>query len=75
MGGFWLRAAVALANAGLNARGRALDAGNGCRPAREKAKPTAWQVWQAEQAEQASHSASTALTSFAIGLALSAVVP
>lgn len=43
MGGFWSRAAEALANAGLNACGRALDAGNGCKSAREKAKPTAWQ--------------------------------
>ena len=75
MGGFWLRAAVALAKAGLNACGLALEAGNGSRYAREKAKPTARQVWQAEQAEQASHSASTGLTSFAVGLALPAVVP
>ena len=52
MGGFWSRAAGALANAGLNACGRALDAGNGCRSAREKAKPTGWQDWQAEQASQ-----------------------
>ena len=52
MGGFWSRAAGALANAGLNACGLALDAGNGCRSAREKAKPMALQLWQAEQASQ-----------------------
>jgi hypothetical protein len=75
MGGFWSRAAGALANAGLNACGRALDAGKGCRSAREKANPTAWQVWQAEQAEQGSQSASAVLMSFAPGLALSTVVP
>ena len=52
MGGFWSRAAVALAKEGLNACGWALDAGHGCRSAREKAKPTGWQDWQAEQASQ-----------------------
>jgi hypothetical protein len=72
MGGFWSRAAGALANAGLNACGWALDAGNGCRSVREKAKPMTLQVWQAEHASQA---ASIALTSFATGLALTAVVP
>jgi len=73
MGGFWLRAAVALENAGLNACGWALGVCNGCRSAREKAKPTGWQDWQAEQASQSALAA--ALTSLAPGLALSAIVP
>lgn len=52
MGGFWSRAAGALANCKLAAAGAAWGAGRGCTLCAEKTSATVWQVWHAEQASQ-----------------------